>query len=237
MSMIPNAGTAFNPERLTLPHILLIEDDHRLGSMLHELLLPDYRVDWVTTQAEGLRLAAAGGYDCLVVDRRLPDGDGLEIVRAERGVGHTTPAMLVTALGDTDDIVQGLDEGANDYLTKPFHFSEFSARLRALIRGYHAPSQSIEIGDWTLKPITCSIESPTGERVELTSTELSLLTLLASSPNHVFSRAELLNGVFSEGTSAGTIDVYISYLRKKTVHDLVDTVRGRGYLIGEPRAQ
>ncbi|MCI1211990.1 MULTISPECIES: winged helix-turn-helix domain-containing protein [Bifidobacterium] len=73
--------------------------------------------------------------------------------------------------------------------------------------------------------------------MELTSTELSLLTLLASSPNHVFSRAELLNGVFSEGTSAGTIDVYISYLRKKTVHDLVDTVRGRGYLIGEPRAQ
>ena len=105
----------------------------------------------------------------LIVDRRLPDGDGLDLIRALRGSGVTTPALMLTALAQVDDIVEGLGCGANDYLTKPFHFIELQARLRALLRGFNAQTASVMVGDWLLKPHSGIIEDPDGRAVSLGS--------------------------------------------------------------------
>ncbi|MBW3092214.1 response regulator transcription factor [Bifidobacterium sp. 82T10] len=226
-----------DPARLLLPAVLLIEDDPNLGAMTSEMLQPDYRVDWVETQAAARDRLRRAGYDALIVDRRLPDGDGLDLVRTLRGGGMTVPVLVLTALSGVDDIVTGLDSGANDYLSKPFHFVELEARLRALLRGFHAQSASISIGDWTLKPGSNAVEDPDGHSVALTDAETKLLTVIAGSPDHVFSREELLGRVFNEGADMGTVDVYVSYVRGKTTRGIIDTVRGRGYRIGSPVAQ
>lgn len=103
----------------------------------------------------------------LIVDRRLPDGDGLDLIRALRGSGVTTPALMLTALAQVDDIVEGLGCGANDYLTKPFHFIELQARLRALLRGFNAQTASVMVGDWLLKPHSGIIKDLDGRAVLL----------------------------------------------------------------------
>ena len=224
-------------ERMMLPAVLLVEDDENLGAMTAEMLGEDHRVAWAKTMAEAGRLLGSGQYDALIVDRRLPDGDGLDLVRRLRGGGVTTPALMLTALAEVDDIVDGLDSGANDYLTKPFHFAELEARLRALLRGFHAQDRRIEIGEWLLRPASSQIEDPYGTAVELTDAETKLLLVLAKSPGHVFSRDELLGTVFSQGADAGTVDVYVSYVRAKTTRGIIVTVRGRGYRIGSPEAQ
>ncbi|WP_206603415.1 response regulator transcription factor [Bifidobacterium catulorum] len=223
-------------ERLLLPVVLLVEDDSNLGAMTGEMLNERYRVDWAQTASEARERLGGARYDALIVDRRLPDGDGLDLIRLLRGSGISTPALVLTALSDVSDIVEGLDSGASDYLTKPFHFVELEARLRALLRGFHAQSSSIMIGDWLLKTATDVIEDPDGRAVSLTNTETKLLAALASSPDHVFDRGELMHGVFSDGSDTGTVDVYVSYVRGKTTKTIIETVRGRGYRIGAPRA-
>lgn len=222
--------------RLLLPAVLLVEDDPNLGAMAKEMLDAVYRTDWVQTVGEAKRRMSDDRYDALIVDRRLPDGDGLSLVRALRGDGVSTPVLVLTALADVENIVEGLDSGANDYLTKPFHFVELEARLRALLRGFHAQSASVIIGDWLLKPAANIIEDPDGSPVPLTDAEVKLLQTLAASPDHVFSREELLNTVFSAGSDIGTVDVYVSYVRGKTTRAIIATVRGRGYRIGNPMA-
>ncbi|PLS30326.1 two-component response regulator [Bifidobacterium margollesii] len=160
--------------RLLLPAIMLIEDDPDLGSMMSEMLDVDYRVDWARTRRQAdelMRAEGSSGYDALIVDRRLPDGDGLDLIRSLRRAGVTVPALMLTALSTVDDIVEGLDGGANDYLTKPFHITELEARLRALLRGYHAQSANMIIGDWLLKSDAMLIEDPDGRTVPLTDTE------------------------------------------------------------------
>lgn len=224
-----------DPARLLLPAVLLVEDDANLGAMLAEMLDDDYRADWAQSLAEARSLLHEGIYDALIVDRRLPDGDGLDLIRQLRGSGIATPALVLTALSQVDDIVAGLDGGANDYLTKPFHFAELEARLRSMLRGFRAQAASVPIGDWLLKSESGIIEDPDGRAVALTDAEIRLLSLLAGSPDHVFSRDELLAGVFSDGSDIGTVDVYVSYVRSKTTRAIIDTVRGRGYRIGRPQ--
>ena len=141
---------------------------------------------------------------------------------------------MLTALGQVDDIVEGLACGVNDYLTKPFHFIELQARLCALLRGFNAQTASVMVGDWLLKPHSGIIEDPDGSAVSLTDAETRLLSVLAAAPDHVFSREELLSQVFSDGSDMGTVDAYVSYLRGKTTRTIIETVRGRGYRIGSP---
>lgn len=214
--------------------ILYVEDDPSIARMTIEVLAETYVVDHVTDAPTGLARALSRPYDLILLDRRLPGGDGIELVTAIRRAHITTPVLLLTALGAVDDRVSGLDAGANDYLVKPFDFDELLARLRALRRGFRAEGRRRPIGDWTHLPDAAVVFSPMGERIALTETENALLDMLGSSPDHVFSREELLAGVFRAGESPGSVDTYVHYVRRKTAPDLIATVRARGYRIGDP---
>ena len=216
------------------PAVLYVEDDADIAEMTVEVLSDTYRVDHVTDGEAALRLALHNRYDVMVVDRRLPGRDGLSLVEAIRTARITTPILVLTALGSIPDRVQGLDAGANDYLTKPFDFDELLARLRSLRRGFLAEGRRRIIGEWVFVPESWAVYSPSGLRVALTATENALLEFLSASPERVFSREEIIRGVFTSADGAGTVDTYVHYLRRKTTTEMIETVRGRGYRLGAP---
>ncbi|MBC7442464.1 MAG: response regulator transcription factor [Ramlibacter sp.] len=221
-------------ESATRARLLLIEDDPRLGPMIEQVLAETYDVTRVTDGAEGLAVGLAREFEVLVIDRRLPTLDGLGVVEALRRKLVTTPILLLTALGTTRDKVDGLDIGANDYLVKPFEFDELLARLRAIRRVFTGEGRTLSVGGWEYYPDSRTIYSPYDGRVLLTERENELLRLLAEAPQRTFSRQEILNSVFSAGDTAGTVDTYVHYLRRKTDTGIVLTVRGRGYRLGQP---
>ncbi len=212
--------------------LLLLEDDPRLGPVVAELLGDTYDVTLVADGGQALDLAVDGTFDVLVLDRRVPTLDGVEVVRRLRALHRVTPVLLLTALGTTADTVEGLDAGADDYLVKPFQFDELLARLRALTRNHAGPLT--DIGAWTYRPGSGEIFSPYEGRIALTVREDALLALLAAKPDRVFTRQQILAAVFPRGGAEGTVDAYVHYLRRKTDDDLIDTVRGRGYRLGHP---
>lgn len=216
------------------PRVLVVEDDPSISGMLVEVLSESYQVDAAGSAEDALWIALRQPFDVMVVDRRLTGKDGVSFIAAIRKAHITTPVLMLTALGSVDDRVSGLDAGANDYLVKPFDFEELLARLRALRRGFAAQSERHPLGEWTYTPDTMSIYSPIGIRVTLTSTENALLRLLADSPDHTFSREEILSAVFSSGDGLGTVDTYVHYVRKKTTKDMIETVRSLGYRLGNP---
>jgi two-component system response regulator QseB len=158
----------------------------------------------------------------------------MELVRELRQRRVTTPILMLTALGEIRDRVDGLDAGANDYLVKPFDFDELNARLRALTRDFASEGDPIAIGAWTFYPDTATVYSPYSGRVGLTEKENALLRLLAKAPTTAFSRAHILTAVFDHGEQPGTVDSYVHYIRRKTDPELIETVRGTGYRIGMP---
>ncbi|MGT2426463.1 response regulator transcription factor [Amnibacterium kyonggiense] len=147
--------------RAARPPLLLVEDDPRIGPMTVAMLADDYEVELAVDAATGFRLATARDFAALVLDRRLPDGDGLDLVRTLRAGGSGVPIILLTALGSLDDRVGGLDAGADDYLVKPFAAPELLARLRAITREHSDRDAAIMIGDWEFRPSTRLINSPT----------------------------------------------------------------------------
>ncbi|MDR1449051.1 MAG: response regulator transcription factor [Propionibacteriaceae bacterium] len=217
-----------------MPALLFIEDDLAIAEMTVEVLQESYTVDHAATGEDGLALALRKHYEVMVVDRRLPGLDGVAVIEAVRRARITTPILMLTALGTVDDRVTGLDGGANDYLVKPFDFDELLARLRALRRGFAAEGRRRYIGDWLFTPDTRTLYDPTGFRITLTDTESALLDLLCESPEHVFSREEILSTVFSRTDTPGAVDTYVHYLRRKSCHEIVETVRARGYRLGDP---
>lgn len=216
------------------PRLLYIEDDPEIAAMTVEVLSEVYDVDHRSDGPSGLERALAVRYDVLVVDRRLPGMDGLPLVEAVRTARITTPVLMLTALGAITDRVGGLDAGANDYLVKPFDFDELLARLRALVRGYRAEGRRRILGDWVFVPDSWAVYAPTGRRIALTGTETELLDLLSRSPDHVFSRDEIQRAVFASEDAVSSVDTYVHYVRRKTVPEMIETVRGRGYRAGAP---
>lgn len=214
--------------------LLYIEDDPAIAAMTVEVLSDSYVVDHAPDGESGLRRALARRYDVMVVDRRLPGMDGVAFVRAVRNARITTPVLVLTALGTVDDRVSGLDGGANDYLIKPFDYDELLARLRALRRGFRAEGRRRTLGDWVFAPDSQALYDPTGFRIPLTPTESALLELLTASPEHVFTRAEILDAVFHEGDTPSSVDTYVHYVRRKSSPDIIETVRSRGYRAGNP---
>ena len=214
--------------------LLLVEDDPELGPLVAEILDMAWDVTLVADAAGARAVLDRRVFAVIVVDRRLPDMDGADLVAWFRARGVSTPALMLTALGTVADKVSGLDAGANDYLVKPFEFEELEARLRALTR-HHSPRGTVlPIGSWTLYPDDRSIDSPYSGRIMLTAKECALLALLAEHPDTVFSRDQLLTAVFDHGEQTNTVDTYVHYLRSKTEKELVETVRGRGYRLGTP---
>jgi two-component system response regulator QseB len=215
------------------PSLLLVEDDAALGPLIAELLETDYRIRLAVNGQDGLHLALTQAWDVMVVDRGLPVMDGVTVIKALRAKGISTPILILTALGDTEEKVAGLDAGANDYVTKPFDAGELAARLRALTRTFAPASTPVSIGDWELDPASRSVRSVYGRLVSLTAKEGELLGALAAEPGRVFTREELLGQYFHPTDQPGVIDTYVHHLRRKISRTVVRTVHGVGYQIGD----
>jgi DNA-binding response OmpR family regulator len=212
--------------------LLLVEDDPRLGPLIAEGLRDAYDVTLVADGTAGLRIGQDRPFDVMVIDRRLPGLDGIELVRRLRIGAVKVPILILTALGAVNDKVDGLDIGANDYLVKPFEFEELRARLRALTRTFTSLGDPIFIGAWEFYPVSGAIHSPYDGRISLTERETGLLMLLADNPERVFSRQQILTAVFSSEETLGTVDTYVHYLRRKVDRDIIHTVRKHGYRLG-----
>jgi len=216
--------------------VLVIEDHVRMAELIERgLRRESYAVDVARTAERGVRLASANDYDALVLDLILPDADGFEVLRRVRASGQRTPVLVLTARDAVDDRVRGLDAGADDYLTKPFAFPEFLARIRALVRREPVPHPPIlSLGDLTLDPARREVRRGTSP-IELTPKEFALLHLFMRNPGIVLSRDRLIEHAWDvayQGES-NVVDVYIRYLREKIDRPFgrrsLETVRGLGY--------
>lgn len=215
-----------------MKRLLIVEDDSRLGPIIRDVLAPQWNVTLVETAESALDLVAREPFDVMIIDRGLPGMSGEQAVQELRRRSVATPILILSALGQVHDRVDGLDSGANDYLVKPFEFEELTARLRALTRKYDPRNQSLELGDWLFYPERREIVSPYIGRITLTDTETEMLSVFAAEPNRIFSREYLLARVFAHGESETTVESYVHYLRRKTDKDLIRTVRGHGYQLG-----
>lgn len=213
--------------------VLVVEDDRDLAEMLAELLGEEgYEVDLARDGQRGLHSALTGRHDLLVVDRGLPDVDGVDLLRRLRGQGLLAPVLVLTARGTVQDRVEGLDAGAEDYLVKPFDVDELLARLRALTRRHGDVAEVLPLGTSRLVLGERRVVGEGSPGVQLSPRECDLLAVLARRPTRVFSREELLDRVFDDADGAGSVDTYVHYLRRKLGRDVVRTVRGAGYRMG-----
>jgi two-component system OmpR family response regulator len=222
--------------------ILLIEDDDQLSAYLQKALEEvGMVVDRAADGRDGLFLAVGEPYDVLIVDRMLPNVDGLSILQTLRASGNSVPALVLSALGEVDDRVQGLKAGGDDYLVKPFAFSELHARLEALTRrgSSKAPQTCLKVFDLEMDLLSRRV-SRGGKTLELQPREFRLLEYLMRHANQVVTRTMLLENVWDYHFDPQTnvIDVHVSRLRAKIDRDfdkpLLHTVRGAGYVLREP---
>ena len=213
--------------------LLVVEDEARIAAFLVKgLTAAGYAVDHVGTGAEAVRWLAPGGTSLIVLDLRLPDMDGFEVLARLRERGNETPVIVLTARNDVHDRVRGLDLGADDYLTKPFAFDELLARVRARLRPSSRPAADagvLEVSGLRLDVRTRRVEVD-GIEATLTAREFALLETFMRHAGQMLSREQLLSHVWGYDFDPGTnvVDVYVGYLRKKT-SSRVETVRGMGY--------
>ena len=223
--------------------VLIVEDSMRMVQLLREgLIEEDYLVDAASDGLEGLRMAAGGDYDLVLLDVNLPGVDGFEFMKRLRATRSDVPVMMVTARDDVQDRVDGLNSGADDYLLKPFSFEELLARMRALLRRPATQSQTTLRYDDIELDCTAGRATRAGKLLTLSAREFTLLRVLLEHPNQIVPRERLFESVWRvkfEGAS-NVLDVYINYLRNKLEERgrprVIHTVRGRGYLFGDEPA-
>ena len=217
-------------------HILVVEDDRKVASFISKGLTEEgYVVDVAVDGEEGSLKASVGEYDIIVLDVMLPERSGYELARELRREGSTTPVIMLTARDSTEDIVRGLDAGADDYLTKPFSFDELLARIRALLRREGVDrTQVLRYQD--LEIDHRRHRARRGNRVlDLTPKEFQLLEHFLLHPEQVITRTELLEKVWELefDPESNVVDVHVGNLRRKLTLDgephMIDTVRGVGY--------
>jgi two-component system response regulator QseB len=213
--------------------LLVVEDDAELRELVAETLGDEgYQVDQAPDGQRGLHLGLTRPYDVLVIDRRLPALDGLDLITRLRARAVAARALMLTALGTVDDRIAGLDAGADDYLVKPFDLDELSARIRALCRRTSDATDVLRIGDGMLDLGARDAVLPDRTRVSLSAREFELLRVLAARPAAVHPRAVLRSRVFDEAAAASIVDTYVYYLRRKLGRKVVQTVHGLGYRLG-----
>jgi two-component system OmpR family response regulator len=221
--------------------ILIAEDDARLGPGLKKgLETSRYAVDLLTNGEDAFCAASTTPYDLLILDVLMPGMNGFEVCQRLRQEGCPAPILLLTALGEVEDRVKGLDSGADDYLVKPFAFSELEARVRALLRR-HSPVKApvLTFCDITLDTRTHEVRR--GQRLlTLGNKEYALLEFFMRHPHQVLSRGMIVEHVWDSDTDhfSNVIDVYVRYLRRKLCQDnepdVIVTIRGSGYQLKEP---
>jgi len=225
------------------PRVLVVDDDKAVRESLRRSLeFNGYDVSLATDGAEALAGIGASGPDVVIMDVMMPRLDGIEATRALRSAGNDVPILVLTARDAVGDRVEGLDAGADDYLTKPFALQELLARLRALLRRVvpqdDAADETLTFADLSMDVATREVRR--GERlVELTRTEFTLLEMFLRRPRRVLERSFILEEVWGYDfpTTANSLEVYVGYLRRKTEAEgeprLLHTVRGVGYVLTE----
>jgi DNA-binding response OmpR family regulator len=237
VSFITTSGSAWQTSPV---RILVVEDDRALATVLRRALVDEgYAVDVAGRAALADELVAVNDYSLIVLDLGLPDGDGMELCSQWRTAGVTSHILMLTARDARADRIGGLDSGADDYVTKPFDYDEFAARVRALLRRPRAERRpQLAVGDLVLDPATRSVVRG-GVQVALTTREFTLLRVLMAKPGDVVERAELMEQVWDvnyDGLS-NTLEVHIASLRRKL--ELpgrpapIETVRGVGYTVAD----
>jgi len=213
---------------------LLVEDDAQLGESLEAALsLEQYAVDWLRSGEAVRATLGATPYDLLILDLGLPEVPGMQVLRQLRADKHTLPVLLLTARATLEDKVDGLDSGADDYLTKPFEIDELFARVRSLLRRQgDQKATRLEVAGIALDPVERVVEFE-GESVTLTAREFAILEILVRNAGRFVSRARLEEGIYSWGEEVGsnTVEVYVSRLRKYFGGEKIETMRGVGYRI------
>ena len=222
--------------------ILIVEDERGVARFLKRgFEAESMTADVAADGNEGAAMAREIDYDAIVLDLMLPGKDGMDILRELRGAGRTTPILILSARGEVEDRVRGLDLGADDYLSKPFAFAELLARVRALLRrpGDAERGSVLKVDDLTMDLLTRKVKR--GDReIELTNKEFQLLEYLLRSKNRVLSRVLIIEHIWDMQFDGGTnvVDVVINRLRRKVddgaPHPLIHTARGVGYVLKEP---
>ncbi len=241
--MVPSFSVCYNHgESGARMKILIIEDEKRLAGIIKQGLQENaFAVDLSHDGEEGLHMAESYPYDAVLLDLSLPVKDGLTVLGELRAKNIDVPVLIITARGELGDRISGLNMGADDYIAKPFDFSELLARLKSVIRRAKGrPSPLIEIGDMTIDTNARTVRRA-GREIRLSATEYGLLEYLALNSNRVISRTELVEHVYDRDSDrdSNVIDVYISYLRKKLDsgpgRQLIQTMRGAGYVLKDDR--
>jgi DNA-binding response OmpR family regulator len=229
---------------MAVMRILIVEDEHKIASAIKKGLEQErYAVDVAYTGSEGYDLASSEDYDLIILDLMLPDMSGIEICKKLRDKAIQTPILILTAKGQVQDKVEGLDAGADDYLTKPFSFEELLARIRALIRRpKEALNTQLTVSDLTLDTKLFQVKR-NGVEVKLSSKEFSLLEYLMRNSERIITKEQIMNHVWDYDSDIlpNTVEVYIKNIRNKIditfskENPLIHTVRGFGYKIGEEK--
>ena len=229
-----------------MKQILLVEDEINVVSFIKKGLTEDgYEVSVALDGDTGLKMALSYNYDLIILDIMLPEKNGLDVCKEIRNQNKATPILFLTALGTSENIVLGLDTGADDYLIKPFKFIELQARVKSLIRRINFSTNNVlnegdiyTFSDLELNDYTKTVKRG-NEPISLTSTEYRLLLLFLTNKTRVLSRMDILEKVWDINFNMGTnvVDVYVNYLRKKIDKDnsnkLIHTVVGMGYVMKE----
>lgn len=217
--------------------VLLIEDDPLLGEAVRDHIASQgHAVDWSTTLGEARDHLNVVSYELILLDLHLPDGKGLDFLKALRGKGRDTPVIILTARDQLSDRIEGLNSGADDYLVKPFDLGELSARLAAVARRYAGnPNPLLRLGRVEIDQAARRVVVE-GAEAMLTSREWAVLEQFLRRPGTTVGKDQIEDALYAFGAEieSNTVEVYVSRLRKKIGRDVITTVRGLGYRLASP---
>ena len=230
-------------EGFFMAKLLIVDDDQEIRNLCKSWFEPRHRVELCGSVQEALAFLGAGGYDAIILDLGLPDGDGSTVVEKCRAQTRDTPIIVLSGRDSVESKVDLIDIGADDYLTKPFHFKELESRVNALLRRpFGIRSDVLSSGDISLNLSSARL-TRSGEEIECTPKELALIEFFLRYPDQVFSRDAIMQRVWTNDSDASPeiVKVYITRLRKKLEKDgdppLITNQRGHGYIFRSPDSQ